>query len=111
MFRVKEASNKIKAKGARRAMIICNKEMLRLGYTHDLINAFCAQQIDYVLYSEASDEEQALKVSQCMSFARSHRIDSIVAIGDASVIAFASEVEKGKIARVPVQLIQLDLVG
>jgi alcohol dehydrogenase class IV len=87
MDKMRESGRVIKSYRARRTMIICDKEMLRLGYTHQVINSLIAMQIEYVLFSDGGKPLEDELVDACLVCASRNNIDSVVAIGGEEVMA------------------------
>lgn len=86
MESLKETVDMFRSNGARRTMILCDKEMLRAGHTHAVINALLAVHMKYSLYSEALSQSMDKAVRGCMDQMCLEGVDSIIAVGNQRVI-------------------------
>lgn len=91
MKKLKDSGCVISKFKSRKAMIICDKNMLRMGYAHQVISSLYDQSIKYVLFSDVGHIIEEERLDDCAEIASKEDIDSIVAIGNEYTIDFSRE--------------------
>lgn len=89
MNKVKECGQVIRSYNSRKTLIICDKEMLRSGYTHEVIKELFSKSIKYELFYNIGQEQEETELRTCMEIGERSRVDSVVSIGDKYIHEFA----------------------